>query len=93
MNFNNILFLDIETVSQYETYQDMCRRLERTLGSKGTVLIRNKETETAETVYRRRVFMPSLERSFAFPAAVCREQDEEKNWSLNLIAVMMKKNC
>lgn len=53
MNFNNILFLDIETVSQHETYNHMSDDWRELWDTKAGFLIRNKETETTETVYER----------------------------------------
>lgn len=53
MNYNNILFLDIETVSQYETYHHMPADWRDLWEVKAAGLIRNKETETSETVYHR----------------------------------------
>lgn len=51
MNFNNILFLDIETVSQYETYHHVPEEWKELWALKAQFLIRNKETETAENLY------------------------------------------
>ena len=53
MNFNNILFLDIETVSQYETYVHLPAEWKEMWDIKAQFLLRNKETETAETIYER----------------------------------------
>src|SRR6187402_1361992 len=53
MNFNNILFLDIETVSQFETYEHMTAEWKEMWDIKAQFLLRNKETETAETIYER----------------------------------------
>jgi 3'-5' exonuclease len=53
MNFNNILFLDIETVAQYETYNHMPADVRELWDAKAQFLIRNKETETCESVYER----------------------------------------
>jgi len=53
MNYNNILFLDIETVAQYETYHHMPADWKALWDVKAGMLIRNKETETSETVYHR----------------------------------------
>jgi 3'-5' exonuclease len=53
MNFNNILFLDIETVSQYETYDHMPEDWKELWSLKAQVLLRNKETETVDTIYER----------------------------------------
>ena len=53
MNFNNILFLDIETVSQFETYLHLPEEWKEMWDIKAQFLLRNKETETAETIYER----------------------------------------
>ena len=46
MNFNNILFLDIETVSQFETYLLLPDEWKEMWDIKAQFLLRNKETET-----------------------------------------------
>src|SRR3954447_4398527 len=53
MNFNNILFLDIETVAQYEQYRDMPEEWKELWDTKAQFLIRNKEVDTYESVYER----------------------------------------
>ncbi len=53
MNFNNILFLDIETVSQYETYDDLDNEWKSLWDHKTKYLIKNPETQTPETEYPR----------------------------------------
>jgi 3'-5' exonuclease len=53
MNFNNILFLDIETVSQYETYNHLPEDWQELWDIKAQQLIRNKENETTESIYER----------------------------------------
>lgn len=53
MNFNNILFLDIETVSQYETYENLPDDWRELWNTKAQLIMRNKEVETSETIYDR----------------------------------------
>jgi hypothetical protein len=53
MNFNNILFLDIETVSQFETYDHLPEDWRDLWNLKAQILLRNKETETVESIYER----------------------------------------
>ena len=53
MNFNNILFLDIETVSQFESYGQMTPEWKEMWDIKAQFLLRNKESETTETIYER----------------------------------------
>jgi hypothetical protein len=53
MNFNNILFLDIETVSQQESYNDLEEHWRDLWDIKAGFILRNKEGETPESVYDR----------------------------------------
>jgi uncharacterized protein YprB with RNaseH-like and TPR domain len=53
MNFNCILFLDIETVSQYETYNHLPDDWKALWDLKASILNRNREQETVESVYER----------------------------------------
>jgi hypothetical protein len=53
MNYNNILFIDIETVSQREHYQELPDSWKELWDIKAGFLIRNKETETPESIYDR----------------------------------------
>lgn len=50
---NNILFLDIETVPQFMSYQDLPGEWRVLWDLKASYLIRNKEAETAESIYPR----------------------------------------
>ncbi|MBO9562155.1 MAG: 3'-5' exonuclease [Niastella sp.] len=50
---NNILFLDIETVSQYPAYEEVPEEWKELWGLKAAHLIRNKEEETVESIYNR----------------------------------------
>ena len=53
MNFNNILFLDIETVSQFESHEHLPEEWKELWALKAQFLLRNKELETTETIYER----------------------------------------
>jgi len=50
---NNILFLDIETVPQYSSYQELTESWKLLWDIKAGYIIRNKEDETFESVYPR----------------------------------------
>jgi DNA polymerase elongation subunit (family B) len=52
-SLSNILFLDIETVSQYSTYEEVPQEWKELWNLKAAYLIRNKEEETFETVYNK----------------------------------------
>ncbi|MBC7827454.1 MAG: 3'-5' exonuclease [Chitinophagaceae bacterium] len=49
----NILFLDIETVSQYASFEGLPEEWKELWSKKAEVLLRNKENQTAESVYER----------------------------------------
>lgn len=53
MNFNNILFIDIETASAFESYAHLPDDWKELWDHKAALLMRNKEAETPETVYER----------------------------------------
>jgi 3'-5' exonuclease len=53
MNFNSILFLDIETVSQFETYNHLPDEWKQLWDLKAHLISRNKEVDTPETIYER----------------------------------------
>ncbi|MEI6947548.1 3'-5' exonuclease [Paraflavisolibacter sp. H34] len=54
MNFNNILFLDIETVPQFETYSDLTEEWKELWDHKAQQFLRNKENgEDPGSVYDR----------------------------------------
>lgn len=53
MNFNNILFLDIETVSQQGAYEQLDAEWKELWDYKTRFLIKNPETETSESIYHR----------------------------------------
>ena len=53
MNFNNILFLDIETVAQYEHYEQLPEEWRELWDHKANALIRDRERDTPESIYDR----------------------------------------
>lgn len=53
MNFNHILFLDVETASQYENYHQLSEEWKELWDIKAQFILRNKETETPQSVYDR----------------------------------------
>ena len=53
LKLDNILFLDIETVSQFELHEHLSDEWKDLWALKAQFLLRNKELETAETIYER----------------------------------------
>ncbi len=49
----NILFLDIETVPQYHTYEQVPESWKTLWAAKAAALLRNREDETVESIYER----------------------------------------
>ena len=50
---NHILFLDIETVSQYEKYGSLTGEWKYLWNKKAELILKNKDEETPETIYGR----------------------------------------
>ncbi|HWJ92170.1 MAG TPA: 3'-5' exonuclease [Flavisolibacter sp.] len=78
MNFNNILFLDIETVSQYETYQHLPDDWKELWDLKAQFLIRNKEEETLESIYPRAAIYAEFGKIVCISCGCLNGQGEEK---------------
>jgi predicted PolB exonuclease-like 3'-5' exonuclease len=53
MNYNNILFLDIETVSQHETYDELPENWKSLWDLKARLLLRNSDGESPDSIYDR----------------------------------------
>jgi DNA polymerase elongation subunit (family B) len=51
--YNNILFLDVETTPQYSSFAEVPEEWKNLWSHKAGFLIKNKETETPETIYNR----------------------------------------
>jgi hypothetical protein len=78
MNFNNILFLDIETVSQFETYEHMTAEWKEMWDIKSQFLLRNKESETTETIYERAGIYAEFGKIICISCGCLQGQGEEK---------------
>ncbi len=64
MNLGNILFLDIETVPQHSGYNELADEWKSLWNIKAGYLIRNKETETPESIYPRAGIYAEFGKSF-----------------------------
>lgn len=53
IQFNNILFLDIETVPQHDGHENLPEEWRALWDLKASYLLRNKESETAQSIYSR----------------------------------------
>lgn len=82
MNFNNILFLDIETVSQYETYNHLPEDWKELWDIKAQQLLRGKETETNETIYERAGIYAEFGKIICISCGCIQGQGEERKFIL-----------
>ena len=78
MNFNNILFLDIETVSQYETYNHLPEEWKELWDLKAGIINRNKEDETSESSYPRASIYAEFGKIICISCGYLLGSDEEK---------------
>lgn len=78
MNFNNILFLDIETVSQAENYQQLDAEWKELWDHKARSLSRNSDGETSEELYPRAAIYAEFGKIICISCGCIQGQGEEK---------------
>ena len=79
---NNILFLDIETVPQYPSYDELPENGKYLWNKKGEQLLRNREDETIESVYNRAGIYAEFGKIICISCGIITGQGEEKKLSL-----------
>jgi 3'-5' exonuclease len=82
MIFTNILFLDIETVSQHETYNHLDKDWKELWDQKAQIMTRNREEETPETVYHRAGIYAEFGKIICISCGCIQGQGEEKKFVL-----------
>jgi 3'-5' exonuclease len=78
MLFNNILFIDIETVSQFENYEQLPADWKELWDLKAGVLNRNKEGESSETIYQRAAIYAEFGKIICISCGCIQGQGEQK---------------
>ena len=78
MNYNNILFLDIETVSQYETYNHLPEDWKELWDLKAGIINRNRDEETSETAYPRAAIYAEFGKIICISCGYLQGSGEEK---------------
>jgi 3'-5' exonuclease len=78
MNFNNILFIDIETVSQVEDYNQLSEEWRELWNLKAQFLIRNRETDTVESVYEKAGIYAEFGKIICISCGCLQGQGEER---------------
>lgn len=80
MNFNNILFLDIETVSQQDNYESLDAEWKELWDLKAQVINRNKEEETSESAYPRAAIYAEFGKIICISCGCIQGQGEDKKF-------------
>ena len=77
--FNNILFLDIETVSQYQSYDELPEAWKELWAKKAEGLLRNAKEEYAiETIYDRASFFAEFGKIICISCGIMQGSGEQK---------------
>ncbi|MEP7277699.1 MAG: 3'-5' exonuclease [Bacteroidota bacterium] len=79
---SNILFLDIETVSQQPAFEDLPDEWKQLWERKASLLLRNKETETPESIYGRAAIYAEFGKIICISCGIVHEQATDKKISL-----------
>jgi uncharacterized protein YprB with RNaseH-like and TPR domain len=75
---HNILFLDIETVPQYATHNELPQEWKDLWALKSSFLLRNKEEETTETIYPRAGIYAEFGRIICISCGIIQGYNEAK---------------
>jgi len=78
----NILFLDIETVPQYASYEDVPDAWKELWDHKASFLLKDKQTETPETIYNRAGIYAEFGKIICISCGVISGTGKEKRLSL-----------
>ena len=81
-SFNNILFLDIETVSQQDSFEALPEEWKVLWKKKAEILLRSKEEETIEGIYERAGIYAEFGKIICISCAVLQGIREEKKMVL-----------
>jgi 3'-5' exonuclease len=82
MNYNNILFLDIETVSQYDSYTQLPGEWKELWDLKAAILNRNKEEETSASIYPRASIYAEFGKIICISCGILQGQGENRKMTL-----------
>lgn len=80
IQLNNILFLDIETVPQHEAQENLPEAWKNLWEIKASYLIRNKETETTQSIYSRAGIYAEFGKIICISCGVIQGTGEEKKF-------------
>lgn len=78
----NILFLDIETVPQYSSYDELPQDWKKLWDLKSVYLLRNKELETSATIYERAGIYAEFGKIICISCGLLQGHGDEKKLSI-----------
>ena len=79
---NSILFLDIETVPQYSSYNELPEAWKSLWDIKAGYLMRNKEEETTESIYSRAGIYAEFGKIICISCGFITGNDEQKKLTI-----------
>jgi uncharacterized protein YprB with RNaseH-like and TPR domain len=80
IHLNNILFLDIETVPQHDGHENLPEPWKNLWDMKASYLIRNKETETTQSIYSRAGIYAEFGKIICISCGIIQGLGEEKKF-------------
>jgi len=80
ISFSSILFLDIETIPQYEAHEQLPVEWKTLWDHKASYIIRNKETETPQTIYSRAGIYAEFGKIICISCGVIQGKDDDKKF-------------
>ena len=78
LSFSSILFLDIETIPQYEAHEQLPVEWKTLWDHKASYIIRNKETETPQSIYSRAGIYAEFGKIICISCGVIQGKDDDK---------------
>ena len=85
-SLNNILFLDIETVSQQEKYESLSEEWKYLWNRKAELLLKNKEGEAPETIYGRAAIYAEFGKIICISCGIIQGTGKDKKMLLKSFA-------
>jgi uncharacterized protein YprB with RNaseH-like and TPR domain len=80
IQLNNILFLDIETVPQHDGHENLPEEWKALWDLKASYLIRNKETETSQSIYSRAGIYAEFGKIICISCGIIQGSGEDKKF-------------
>ena len=93
VSLQNILFLDIETVSQYPDYERLPDSWKDLWSKKAEILLRNREDQTAESIYERSSIYAEFGKIICISCGILTGSGSNKRLLVKSFSGMMNAYC